>query len=622
VKNICKTIVIIFWINCATSIAQSIPALERKVSVSYQNATIEDALNKLSRVGDFIFSYNPSILNANHFVSGKYTNAPVREIIIGILGESVETKGKGNYIILTKAAPATIKESVRRTVTISGYVTDRKSGYPLSAVSVYEKNTLAAVITNEFGFYKISLDEEEPQTVLFFSKRLFLDTLIKVNLGSPHFVNINLSREPLALAAIDDVPDSYPNISVPAEESIAKTEEEGFFVNQKDKFRNFLQEKVISRDPRSKKEGNVNVNNIKDTLYRDVQLSFVPFVGTNHKLSGNVINGYSFNILGGYSMGTSNLELGGLFNIDRGDVKYGQFAGLFNIVGGNTTGVQAAGLINLNRRKVSAIQFAGLLNANLDSTRGAQFAGLFNVNARSSEGAQFAGLFNVQPGYYKGSQFAGLYNISTHQMKGTQVASLFNYAHHLNGAQVGLFNYADSIRGIPIGLLSMVKRGYHKIELSADEVFYMNVSFRTGVRQFYNILSVGIKPETWNNTNTSSTNQEYGDWAFGYGVGTAPRITKWLYLNLDLTANHVSNGNFTNSLSLLNKMYLGFDFQIRKKFSITAGATLNAYLSDPTNGDNPVLFTDFTPRIFSDHNFSDGNNMKMWWGAKVGIRFL
>ncbi|MEQ8425782.1 MAG: hypothetical protein RIA63_13785, partial [Cyclobacteriaceae bacterium] len=183
---------------------------------------------------------------------------------------------------------------------------------------------------------------------------------------------------------------------------------------------------------------------------------------------------------------------------------------------------------------------------------------------------------------------------------------------------------ADSIRGVPIGLVSFVSKGYHKIEFSADEVFYINAAFRTGVRQFYNILTAGLKPESLDGSLSPSSptpNQE-NVWSFGYGIGTAPRITKWMDLNFDLTANHVNRGSFTNSTSLLNKLYVGLDFQVIKKLSLTAGVTLNSYLSDPSYAENPVLFTDFNPTIVKTHTFSNGNELKMWWGAKVGIRFL
>jgi hypothetical protein len=64
------------------------------------------------------------------------------------------------------------------------------------------------------------------------------------------------------------------------------------------------------------------------------------------------------------------------------------------------------------------------------------------------------------------------------------------------------------------------------------------------------------------------------------------------------------------------------DYQIAKRFSITAGATFNTYLFDPTYSGNPEIFTDFTPKIVNSHTFSSGNVMNMWWGAKVGIRFF
>ena len=111
-------------------------------------------------------------------------------------------------------------------------------------------------------------------------------------------------------------------------------------------------------------------------------------------------------------------------------------------------------------------------------------------------------------------------------------------------------------------------------------------------------------------------------WAFGYGLGTAPHLTRWLDLNIDLSADHVNKGSFTNELSLLNKLYVGFDMKLTKKMSLTLGASLNGYLTKNTYTDYPVLFTEFTPKIINDRNYGNDVNMKMWWGGKVGLRFL
>lgn len=619
-----KPLLLVFYFLLMFSVgwSQNIPPLERKVSVSFQGMQIESALSQLSQAGGFTFSYSPSILNSNQLVSREYTEKSVREILNGFFGESILVKGKGNYIILNKAPTPTKKEIVNNTITISGYITNGNTGEKISEVSVYNKKSLTAAITDQFGFFKITLDNPDQEAELHFSKRSFLDTLIVLGSDVP-FINMVMFPETPLIAKVEPIKDTVEVITGPIAVRPPVVRPEPTSSNKRT-FREFLQEEIFSKNIFSKKRGDVNVTNIKDPIYRDFQVSFVPFVGTNHKLSGNVINGYSLNILGGYSMGTTKAEFGGLFNIDRGDVSYAQFAGLFNTVGGKTYGGQFAGLGNLTRKKVEGGQFAGLFNANLDSVNAGQFAGLFNVNGRASEGAQVAGLFNVQPSYYKGAQVAGLFNVATHQMYGTQVAGLVNYAHNIHGGQIGLINYADSIRGVPLGLMSIVSKGYHKIEFSADELFYINAAFRTGVRQFYNILQAGMKPESFDgSTNPGSLNPDQENiWTFGYGVGTAPRLTKWLYLNVDLTANHVNKGSFTNSISLLNKMYLGFDFQVAKKFSITAGATLNGYLSDPSYGDNPTLFTDFTPTIIKSHSFTNGNELKMWWGGKVGIRFL
>ncbi len=88
-------------------------------------------------------------------------------------------------------------------------------------------------------------------------------------------------------------------------------------------------------------------------------------------------------------------------------------------------------------------------------------------------------------------------------------------------------------------------KGYHQIEVSADEIFYTNLAFRTGVRQFYNIFTFGAKPNTFEKDETF--------WSFGYGIGTAPRLTNWLSLNVDVTANQVLLGNKIDEINTFDR---------------------------------------------------------------------
>ncbi len=577
---------------------KAIPILERKITITIINEKLSTALTRISQQGGFSFSYNSALVDGNREISIDAKEKPIREILNEIFKGTINYKERSSHLILSKAPPVKTSSTTAIFI-ISGYVEDKASGERVADASVYEKSTLTSAVTNEFGYYKIKLDKKEETVSLSVSKRNYKDTLVMVTAPGNQYINI----------AIDPVGEDSVKVTASIKVDSVKQDEKLEFPY----------------------ESEVNVQNIHDTLYRDIQISFLPFVGSNGRLSGNVINDYSINIFGGYSLGTRQIELGFFFNTDRGDVSFLQIAGFGNLVGGNVYGIQAAGFFNVNQGETKAIQWAGFANTNLGEARGVQIAGFANTNIKSadgvlvagfanfangkSQGVQVAGFSNVQVGDYTGPQIAGFSNIATKNIHGSQLSIFFNYARKVRGTQIGLFNYADTLGGVPIGLLSFVNHGYHKIEIAADEIFYTNLAFRTGVQRFYSMLHVGLKPES-----TTGTNETV--WSFGYGLGTAPRLTRWLDLNIDLTADHVNKGSFTNELSLLNKLYVGFDMKLTKKMSVTLGATLNGYLTKNTYADYPVLFTDFTPRIINESNYSNDVNLKMWWGGKIGLRFL
>jgi hypothetical protein len=390
---------------------------------------------------------------------------------------------------------------------------------------------------------------------------------------------------------------------------------------------------------------NANMENVSDSIHRDVQVSFIPFIGSNHAMSGNVVNDFSFNVIGGYSAGVQKLELGGAFNIVGGNVHGVQGSGIFNAVDGDVTGLQMAGIFNTNlgtatgaqlagifnynwgdtryfsgagilnfaRQNSRAVQVAGLGNVTIGDQESPQVAGLFNFSGRNAN-AQVTGLINISARNVKHAQVAGLINFAGKEMNGLQLSGMINYATTMHGVQVGFFNIADSLRGVPIGLMSFVSKGYHKIELSADEVFYGNLAFRTGVRQFYNILTAGVKPAT--------LGQDATLWTFGYGLGTAPRLGRGVSLNFDITSNQIVEGNALDALNVLNKAYVGFDFHMMKKFSLTLGATLNAHLTETSHEGYWDIFSDYRPDIIYERQYDNDITMKMWLGGKIGLRFL
>jgi hypothetical protein len=583
--------------------------LQKKLSISLQGETIEASLKKISTAGGFVFSYNPAIIDGKKRITHRFTNQSIREILDKIFEGTVEYKSRGKYIILTSAP----KSSARKEpAVVSGYIVDEATGERLKDVSVYDPITLSSAITDSEGYFQIKIDKPAPDIILSVNRQNYTDTIVAVNeRGRLLNISLKIDKEKIVVLA-DSVSDKIQRLW----------------------------------EKRTRLFQNANMMNVDDTLYRVSQVSLVPFIGTNHKMSAHVINDLSLNVIGGYSLGVNTLEIGGVFNLVRGNVKGAQFAGVFNGVGGDMTGAQFAGIMNANVGWSRGAQFAGVLNINSYKTdgamisgvaniateelRGPQFAGVFNIAtesasvaqlggvfnvvARDMRGFQAAGVFNIAGGNVKGAQVGGVFNIAGKDMKGIQIAPVFNVANKMKGVQIGLINIADSLKGVPIGFMSLVWRGYHKIEISADEIFYNNLAFRTGVNQFYNIFTIGARPSTYKDDVTL--------WSFGYGIGTAPRLSRKLYLNFDLTANQIVEGKSIEALNLLNRVYVGFDYQMFPKMSLTFGATVNGHITENSFDAYPQLFEHYEPNIFLDRDFGSDHNLKMWMGAKVGLRFL
>ncbi len=622
------------------AIGQSKPLLERTLTIALNNERVDAALKKISEQGGFVFSYSPSIFDSQRRLTYSFVNKTVREILDEIFSGRIEYKARGKYIILTKALLSSSKDSK----VYSGYVVDESTGERLKDVAIYDPVSLSSTLTDSYGFFELKIDKPPSDLKLVVNKRNYSDTLVVTPSRTGRLLTVRMRETTGKIATFAD--------------SVGR------------KVERFWKSKILLRQVKT-------MENVSDTLHRLSQISFVPFIGTNHALSGNVVNDFSFNVVGGYSLGIKKFEMGGVFNIVRSNVQGFQIAGVFNAVGGNVTGGQFAGVFNANRGSFQGAQLAGILNFNWEGTKYFNGAGILNFNRKVSDAIQFAGIANVTVGEQKLPHFAGIVNLTTSdasvqfsgigniaaksmdgwqasgivnfvgknvdgvqtsgilnlagkdvkgaqvagvlnftgkKVEGVQISSILNYATKVDGVQIGLINVADSVGGLSIGLLSVVLKGYHKIELAADEVFMANVSFRTGVRQFYNIVTVGAKPQTFSDTVTH--------WTFGYGLGSAPRLSEKLFLNLDATANQIVQGGKIESLNLLNKFYLGVDYQFARHMSVTAGATFNIYVTELDYEQYWEIFPNSRPKFLHNQDHGNDTNVKMWIGGKIGIRFL
>ena len=589
-----------------SSFAQNI--LDRRVSFNASRQRLDDVLSIISNNAGFSFSYNSNILKRDSLVSLSVSNKTVRQVLNQLFAGGYEYKESGNYIILRRASLqlTTVTKTTpakEKTYTISGYVVNSETGERLSDVSIYEIGHLTSTLTDANGNFSIKLKDKYKTTSLAVSRDAFEDTTVAI----PQKFDLQLVIA--IVPVVDEVIVSSPNrfeitdtagnaaIADTATTVITKILADEVEKTQMGKFLLSTRQKISS------------LNLKKFFTEKPFQFSVIPGVSSQGKLSGQVVNNFSFNMFGGYTAGVNGLEIGGLFNLNKKDVRYVQAAGLFNIGGGSVTGLQIGGLQNTTLKNVQGVQAAGINNYVKGNVRGLQIAGVANISGGDMKGLQVAGVANYQNRNVGGFQLAGVGNIAGGQMKGFQVGGLFNYAKKLKGVQFGLINIADTSDGYSFGLINIVLKGYHKLTLSTNEVVEANVAFKTGSRRLYSILLAGINPR----------DKKEKLYTFGYGLGTEMRVAKWMSVNPELSSQYLYLGTW-KYMNLLNKLHLQLNIKFGKRFSIFGGPSFAVYFSEQPSAVAGYKYT-VLPAGYKSFELSDPK-VRGWFGWNAGINIF
>ncbi len=660
--------------------------LHKRISVSFTDIPLEKALAEISEKGGFTFSYNSKNFDEQRFVSLQSENKSVAKTLDKLFENSVRYKVVGSHVILNKKNPPkqTLADNRPNEYIITGYIIDSQTGEKIQQATVYEVDGRVVALSNLEGYYSITVPYEKEVHGLSYSKKGYLDTVIMVEPAYKNSFNIYLNPSAAPLQKMESA-----HIKL---EDIHNRPLVGILVPEESKI---ISDNLVIHDKR---------------LF---QVSFVPYLGTNRKLSGSVDNTFSFNVLAGYTGGINGTEIGGLVNIVRRDVYGAQIGGFANIVGGDTNPFQLAGFFNLNSGSVTGTQIGGMSNVVLDTLSGVQLAGFNNtlhgymngvqisgfnnvttqnvdglqltgfVNVavkdvklgqlagfanycnnvdggqaagfanfaagdvnwgqmsgfanygKSVKGFQIAGFANVSQNEVSGGQIAGginygktggkyqlagVANIAVEDLNGFQLAGYFNYSKKVNGYQLAILNVSDTIEsGLPIGVFSFVKKGFHRFEISTNDVFYLSMAYKMGVKKLYNSIRLGY--------NFSD------NLAVGYGIGSQFYINSKFNFNLDISSDFIIETNSIdlqmtsgltfesstyNYIGTLSKLNAYFDYNLTKRFSIFMGPSLNvsALLKDKDTN----LFPNIAPYSFYNETFSD-TQIKMWIGGVFGASF-
>ncbi len=583
--------------------------LNRTVTVSINNQRLDRALDQIAGAGQFSFSYNSGIIKTDSLVTVYATGETVKSVLDKLFKSRIRYVESGNYLILKKnSSTYATNKPQKTTYIISGYVINTLTGEKINDASVYDITTLASALSGPEGAFTLKIPSTIAPGSIMASKADFLDTVIIVK--PDEFKQVAVPLTPVVHPVIEnksftDTTNNHTTLHIAVTDTNKRVEQSGFL-----KWFLSFKQKMMA-------------HNLNFTNHRKFQLSLLPGISTNRQLGSHIVNDLSLNILGGFTGGTDKLEIGAGFNIDRGSVKYTQVAGLFNIVGDTmkgfqaagfmnytmktVTGMQAAGFVNFTRNQFSGFQAAGFINSVIDSVKGVQTAGCINLATKDVAGTQIAGFMNYAR-KVKGAQVAGFINVSPVSVTGAQISGFMNYSKNSHGTQIGFINIADSSDACPIGVFSFVVHGFHKLEISANEVTYLNLAFKTGNKKFYNTLMAGINPDI---------NNRY--YSIGYGIGHEFTTSKKTGIDLELSCQYLAE--YWDTYNGLYKINLNFAYQPSPNFGIVLGPSLNVlYMDDPNAG----LFTSHAiPALDMPLlNITERNDFREWVGVHVGVRFM
>ncbi|MCO4763259.1 MAG: caspase family protein [Myxococcales bacterium] len=319
----------------------------------------------------------------------------------------------------------------------------------------------------------------------------------------------------------------------------------------------------------------------------DTDVSFVP--GLSLRSTGTIANvtKLSLNVIGGLHHNVSGWEIGGVVNIDTGEMRGVQIAGAVNLVGGAAAATQVAGAVNIARE-----------------TSGAQIAGAVNISGGKAAGWQVAGALNLARGTVTGWQLAGSVNIAK-RLEGLQLA-VFNIAGQSSGVQFGIFNFAggDSSDAEAFGLINIIRNGYNHVELWTSDTGLVNVGLKFGGKHLYTIVMVGA--------------QQQGTEAmeFGLGWGGHFQLSDKLYLDVDaITGSILTENNPARVEDLVVRTRIMAGYRIFNSLAVFGGIKGNWAIAfdhrDPR--DLPLGSTRITPE-------AEQTSVDFGMGAFVGVQ--
>ncbi|MBK8565217.1 MAG: TonB-dependent receptor plug domain-containing protein [Saprospiraceae bacterium] len=214
---------VVLFLLLAQLVASAQGQLDRPISLKAKDVTAAQALGLLAKQGKVSLAYSEHFFDSHQKITLNAKNQPLRDVLEKILdGTGVGFKElNGQVVLFMKQAPEL------RQLTISGFVEDAQSGERLIAATVYCPEVGQGTITNEYGFYSLSLPHAAAH--LYFSYIGYGEA--KVRLGQLPQQRINQPLEPammLSEIVVTPLSDSAKSSLLPSPGNMQRFKPEDF----------------------------------------------------------------------------------------------------------------------------------------------------------------------------------------------------------------------------------------------------------------------------------------------------------------------------------------------------------------------------------------------------------
>jgi len=169
--------------------------LDKNISITFQNISLEDALKKLEQKFNISFAYNSNLKELNQTVNKSYNNKTINEI----LNDLLPAYNLGFKLIGTQITIYTLERKNR--INVSGYIYDAKTGEALIACTIYSKKHSIGTVSNNYGYYSLTIPSSELPLIVTFSFIGYEKKEVVIN-KYDNKVNVRLSPEDVTLGEV------------------------------------------------------------------------------------------------------------------------------------------------------------------------------------------------------------------------------------------------------------------------------------------------------------------------------------------------------------------------------------------------------------------------------------